>query len=182
MLKQVDTESTNAPHSWHQNCTGHSKCQIDLEMSPSCTMHYHKNRVCLSAILGLPFSFSEDCTLWWFGDSFMFPPTYSSALIPFTSFFTTSHHPLYSLAICSTQMSTQFLHLSISLLLSHIQKWRKFKCPFWFCPILIHLFSHFRLWGSIKDNDILGEIPQCLCLWSVWALWTSSSRVSCSLN
>lgn len=90
-------------------------------------------------------------------------------LLIFSQFLTTLPTLVFPCS-CSDVQSNFLIALSLFCCLTP----REFETPPCLCP----LFFPFQTVDSIKHNDILGEIPRCLCLWAVWALWP----IQASLN
>lgn len=130
----------------------------------------------ISAIIGLPFSFSwkealEDLVI-----EFYFPSRLHSSSF-YTFYFFLHIFSVNSLLSCplfhsdvrsNFRIAQSLFFLFFFSSLSHFERWREFKSPPCLCPFFIHFFFPSKTLGCIKHNDILGEMPRRLCLWSVW--------------
>lgn len=162
---------------------------------PQCIVTKMELYVFLSAILGLPLSFShilEALMIW--RQSFTLPPTSINLLfVPFTYFFTISHNTLYSLVLCATQM---FNPISSSLFLAFAVSHREAEGIWKSSSSLSSPHSVFfpsQTVGSIKHMTFWGNTTAPLSLICLGSLSPSSlfellqalsSRVhfSCGLN
>lgn len=167
--------------------------KMDPEMSPSCTTRCHKRqyfshyRLAFLSLLKRGFGRSGDRVLLSLPPPFIF----LLYLLLFSSHFLCELSTL--LPSVPLRCSIQFPHHSVSLLffffssLSHIERWREFKSPPCLCPFFVQFFFPSQTLGCIKHNDILGEMPRRLCLWSVWPPQASSGlsrrgHFTCHLN
>ena len=129
-------------------------------MSPPCTMHCQKKSSQMS--LFLPYRVCRALfrrlgalmILWW---TFTLTPTF--ILLLFIPFLTISQYPFYSLVLCSLQMFNP-ISSSLHLFCSLTWKCRTFlKDLFSFLPSPHSLPLLCMTVGAIKDNGILGNVP-----------------------
>lgn len=186
MPEQVDSQRTNTSHFfqrsllavWIPNASWSQKVSILQDTLPQ----KWSQMAFLSVILCLPFSRNLEAQII-SPLSFTFSPASIHLLfIPFSHFFTISHHILYSLVRCSTQMFNPiFSSLSLSLLLSYIEAERIWKCslplssPHSPLFLISHCGSHQTLWHFLKISQGLffSDLSELFCL--LKPLWTPSS-------